>query len=138
MSFGSLEAKGETEESDTTDLQRWLACEEGEETEQNKPRQRSTAWRAKTTSMRAELRRGGAKKNEKENNPPEYLNLVSANVGGSAGAWRMLDEIAKQDADVVCLQEVALTSREAEAFGKVAKQRGYRFYCAGGYTHADR
>ena len=80
----------------------------------------------------------GGKNSKKTESITEDLEIMSANVGGAAGAWRILDEISKQDVDVACLQETALTDQEGEAFRRASKLRGYRCYSIGGYTHTDR
>ena len=57
------------------------------------------------------------------------------------GAWRVMDILVKareeddeyEQEDVICMQEIAMTKEEAEAFKRVANRNGYRGHYVGGY-----
>lgn len=51
----------------------------------------------------------GGKKGNKQEKVIDDLEIMSANVCGAAGAWRMLDEIVKWNADVASLRELSST-----------------------------
>ena len=56
--------------------------------------------------------------------------MLTLNVGGSPGSWRVLAEDFF-DADVVCLQEASMSRSEFQGFARQAKKRGFTaFQCA--------
>ena len=64
------------------------------------------------------------------------LKVITFNCQGGAGAWRYLN-LASQDVDVACLQEVAFTKSQAKGFIKAARAKGFNFYFQEGCVGAD-
>ena len=129
--MGHLVQDDSDEDEDMDEVRSWL-----EVREEDGAKAETKVGNKFQNNSKTEMR--GGKNSKKTESITEDLEIMSANVGGAAGAWRILDEISKQDVDVACLQEMALTDQEGEAFRRAAKLRGYRCYSIGGYTHTDR
>ena len=67
---------------------------------------------------------------------PEGRNVLTLNVGGAPGAWRLHNSKILQ-ADVVCLQEISMRPTEWEGFARATKGLGYCAYHAPGTPVRD-
>ena len=63
-----------------------------------------------------------------ESNPGPKLVVLSANVGGRAGLFRLMDCLPLSDPDVVCVQEHRLEDRSASDFVSFASRAGFVAY----------
>lgn len=68
---------------------------------------------------------------------PQTVRLLSLNTGGAPGVWRLCNS-RFLEADVLCLQEVAMSPSEWQGFARVARGLGYYAYYAPGTPVAVR
>ena len=73
----------------------------------------------------------------KKNEQTKEVSLLSLNVGGAPGAWRLFHE-KFSGADIVCLQECNMNASEWQCFLNKCTRLGYKGFFQPGHLKNDR